>query len=67
MCEVCSKKLDGIQFTVDNFNMIHCIEDYYRYLCYDKFLIVIMITIRILMVMTVLIIMIIITFIVLIQ
>ena len=31
-CEVCNKKLDGVQFTVDNFNKIHCIEDYYRYL-----------------------------------
>lgn len=29
-CEVCHKKLDGVQFTVDNFNKIHCIEDYYR-------------------------------------
>ena len=30
-CEVCHKKLDGVQFTVDNFNKVHCIEDYYRY------------------------------------
>ncbi|XP_015756188.1 PREDICTED: lipoma-preferred partner homolog, partial [Acropora digitifera] len=24
------RKLDGVQFTVDNFNKVHCIEDYYR-------------------------------------
>lgn len=30
VCEFCGKKLDGVQFTVDNFNKIHCIEDYYR-------------------------------------
>lgn len=29
-CEVCYRKLDGVQFTVDNFNIVHCIEDYYR-------------------------------------
>lgn len=29
-CEVCYRKLDGVQFTVDNFNKVHCIEDYYR-------------------------------------
>ncbi|XP_028514383.1 lipoma-preferred partner homolog [Exaiptasia diaphana] len=30
LCEECGKNLDGIPFTLDNFNKVHCLEDYYR-------------------------------------
>jgi len=29
-CVVCGKSLDGIPFTVDATNQIHCIEDFHR-------------------------------------
>ena len=29
-CVVCQKSLDGIPFTVDATNQIHCIEDFHR-------------------------------------
>lgn len=29
-CVVCGKCLEGIPFTVDNLNRIHCIEDFHR-------------------------------------
>lgn len=35
-CVVCQKSLDGIPFTVDAVNRIHCIEDFHKR--YDTFL-----------------------------
>lgn len=33
-CVVCHRSLDGIPFTVDASNHIHCIEDFHKYVVY---------------------------------
>lgn len=37
-CVVCHRSLDGIPFTVDASNHIHCIEDFHKYVLYDVFI-----------------------------
>jgi len=36
-CVVCGKNLDGLTFTVDATNQIHCIDDFHRYGYYILF------------------------------